>query len=385
MKILFFASTDDGSGGSGKSLIELVTLLKSNGVSCVVVNPRKNNLNLKLDRLNIENYSVGYRLNICRKDCTGIKLWIKYLIKLALYKICNFIALFKLALNIDFNSIDIIHMNNSVVDAGTYLARKFSIPIVWHIREFGQEDFNFLYFHKNIGKYISSKATKVIAISEAVSKSWENKGVDKKKIVTITHGINPINIAMSNIHPKIKMIFTGKISESKGQLDIVRAISELNEDEKKSVQLDIYGDGDIKYKNKIIEIIKKNKLENVVCLKGYSNDIHSLLEKYNVGIVNSKSEAMGRVTIEYMFAGLCILASNTGANGELLNYGQCGILFDYLNLDDFKCNLRILLYNKNLVQNKRIAARNRALKYYSVKDNVNKFIDLYKEVQGFTQ
>lgn len=68
MKVLIIASTDDSLGGA-KSLLELVELLKEKKIQIVVVNPFHNDLNVKLNEMKIENYSVGYHLNICRKDC----------------------------------------------------------------------------------------------------------------------------------------------------------------------------------------------------------------------------------------------------------------------------------------------------------------------------
>ena len=44
-----------------------------------------------------------------------------------------------------------------------------------------------------------------------------------------------------------------------------------------------------------------------------------------------KDEGFGRVTIEYMMAGLCVIASDTGANSELIEDGKSGLLYQYGN------------------------------------------------------
>ena len=80
MRIVFFTSTDDHLGGA-KSLLELVELLKDQDIQIIVMNPYHNQLNEKLDALKIENYSCGYQMDICKKDCKGIKYSAKYLIK----------------------------------------------------------------------------------------------------------------------------------------------------------------------------------------------------------------------------------------------------------------------------------------------------------------
>ena len=163
MKVCIIASTDDSLGGA-KSLLELVELLKEKNIQIVVVNPFHNNLNVKLNEMKIENYSVGYHLNICRKDCGLFKFLIKYCIKFVRYKLYQLRGIYNLSKKIDFTKIDIIHQNNSVEDIGVYFSKKYNIPLVWHLREFGDKDFNFYYFHKNIGKYISDNSSKVISI-----------------------------------------------------------------------------------------------------------------------------------------------------------------------------------------------------------------------------
>ena len=48
---------------------------------------------------------------------------------------------------------------------------------------------------------------------------------------------------------------------------------------------------------------------------------------YDIGVVCSASEGFGRVTVEYMLSKLVVVASNSGANPELLCNGEYGLLF----------------------------------------------------------
>lgn len=380
MKVLYIASTDDRLGGA-KSLLEMVGLMNKSGIEVVVVNPFYNQLNVELTKLGIENYSSGYHLNICKKDCSGVRYCAKFLAKYFRYKILQVRGIINLEKQIDFTEIDIIHINNSVQDIGVYFAKKYSIPLVWHLREFGELDFNFRYFHQKMGKYISKYATKAIAISDAIKNEWVRKGLDPQKIVTIVHGVNPDGIKQRSTHDELtRMVFSGTIVPQKGQMDFIRALTHLDKVSIKKFRLDLYGNCDDKYRKEVEDYIEKNDLKGIVELKGYSNNLKEQLCKYDVGIVNSRCEAMGRVTIEYMMAGLCVLASDTGANTELLNSGEYGVLYEYGSPDSIVSALAHLADNQYELWNLGNKARVYALENYSIKENYLKYIELYKTI-----
>lgn len=380
MRVLFISSTDDHLGGS-KSLLELVQLLKDEEIEIIVVNPFHNRLNETLNKMGIENYSVGYHLNICRQNCGGVKYIVKYCAKFVRYKILQVIGIYNLKKTVDFTKVDIIHQNSSVVDIGVYFAKKYYIPLIWHLREFGDLDFNFRYFHKNIGKYISENSQRVITISKSVNDAWIEKGVVPEKMVTIIHGVNP-----EGINPRekqediIRFLFAGNIVPQKGQFDFIKAVAELKDEYKSQISLDFYGTCEDSYKDEIEKYLVENNLEHTIRLKGYSDNLKCLLKEYDVGIVNSRCEAMGRVTIEYMMAGLCVLASDQGANVELTQNGKYGILYNYGDRNSIVNNMIHIITNRKVVQSMGIAARERALREYSIVENVDKFTHLYSEV-----
>lgn len=375
-------STDDCLGGA-KSLLEMVKLLKEQcGIEVTVVNPFKNKLNDELSDLGIFNYSIGYQLNICRKDCSGIKWILKYCLKWIRYKICQQLAIRKLERLLDVSGFDIIHTNNTVEDIGAYFAKKYSIPHVWHIREFGDKDFNFYYFNRNIAKYISDNSSVVIAISNAIKSDWIKKGVSPDKIVTIVHGVNPNGIipkeASKDVGKK-RIIFAGNILPQKGQFDFIKSVNKLDVEYKRSVLVDFYGTCEENYKSEITAYINKNDLQDNVRLMGYSSELKKHLGEYDIGVVNSRCEAMGRVTIEYMMAGLCVLASNTGANIELLS-DDSGVLYEYDNPDSLVNMLLYLLDDDNRIKAYGDRAKEKALNKYSIVKNVNLYIKLYESL-----
>lgn len=380
MKILFFASTDDCLGGA-KSLLELVEQLKKNSVEVIVVNPFTNKLNMKLNELGIENYSAGYHLNICKQDNIGFKHLLKFIAKFIRYRIYQLRGKYYIDKHIDFSDIDVIHSNNSVEDIGVYFAKKYQKPHIWHLREFGKEDFSFVYFHKNIGKYISDNCTTAIAISNAVKASWISKGTDSTKIVTICHGVQaerfPTILKKEN-NKKIKIVFAGAIIPAKGQFEFIKALASIDKKYKDMFELDLFGTVEESYKIELQTYISENNLSDIVSFKGYTNNLNEILPEYDVGVVNSRCEAMGRVTIEYMMSGLCVLASNRGANPELLGNGSYGYLYEYENVNSIVEVLEYIALNREECRAIGLKAHKYALNEFSIEKNVSKYIELYR-------
>lgn len=381
LRVLYIASDEPGNGGSGKSLLEFISILKDNNlVEPVVINTNKNALNEKLDELGIENYSIGYKVNVCRKEKSKLMFLFKYVIKYLRYLWGNFKAREKLDKILDFSSIDLIHVNNSTQDISVYIRKKYSIPVVWHIREFGDKDFDLIYFKKNIGKYISLNADGVIAISDAIRQDWVAKGIDSKKIKTIMHGVNPQGIIEAqHTNEKIRMVFTGKISRAKGQELFIHALSKLEPQYRKMIEVDFLGGGEDSYIQKLSLLANEKGLESVVHFRGYCDNVKELLPTYDVGVVNSKSEGMGRVTIEYMFAGLCVLASNRGANIEILKKSNSGFLYEYDNTDSIIQCIKSICEDRDVIITNGKKARKYAYDHFSIQKNVFAYYQFYQK------
>ena len=92
----------------------------------------------------------------------------------------------------------------------------------------------------------------------------------------------------------------------------------------------------------------------------------------------SHSEAFGRVTAEYMLAGLLTVASDTGANVELIDNRKTGILFK--KSDDIDLLSKLRWIRNNRLQCKAIAESGRkcARKDYSIESNIDRFYEYYK-------
>lgn len=107
---------------------------------------------------------------------------------------------------------------------------------------------------------------------------------------------------------KLNIITAAAFEERKGMHYIIKALADFKY--RDHVRYDIYGGGDERYASYLVELIKDNKLENVVSLKGSVGNIAELLPRYDLFALPSKGEAFALSPIEAMACGVPILVSS---------------------------------------------------------------------------
>ncbi|RGM52877.1 glycosyltransferase [Agathobacter rectalis] len=381
MKILYFMNHVD-QGGAALALYDLIKELKDNydDIVPIVVTGKKNGLNKMLEEIGVENYSAQYKnfMSSYKKP-----EWIYRVMLKVRYKMGQYCAIKRLEKIIDFSEIDIIHSNLNRIDIGAILAQKYKIPHIWHIREHGDgSDFKLTSVMRNPIRYMNSFNSYTIMISNSVEKVWELKGLNNKKMRLIYDGVRTelYNIETKQDNRNLKMIFMGGYDKNKGQEDLIDALKTLPEDLKRLIQIDFFGNGSEKYikylKNKIYE----NGLEKVMKINSYQHDIWKHISDYDIGLNCSHGEGFGRVTVEYMMAGLCPIASDRGATPEIIENGITGIIYDSSSSEELKNSIIWALNNRKAIRKMGIDASEFAKKEFSMSKHAREIRELYYEV-----
>lgn len=369
-------------GGAALALYDLIKELKDNydDIVPIVVTGKKNGLNKMLEEIGVENYSAQYKnfMSSYKKP-----EWIYRVMLNVRYKMGQYCAIKRLEKIIDFSEIDIIHSNLNRIDIGAILAQKYKIPHIWHIREHGDgSDFKLTSVMRNPIRYMNSFNSYTIMISNSVEKVWELKGLNNKKMRLIYDGVRTelYNIETKQDNRNLKMIFMGGYDKNKGQEDLIDALKTLPEDLKRLIQIDFFGNGSEKYikylKNKIYE----NGLEKVMKINSYQHDIWKHISDYDIGFNCSHGEGFGRVTVEYMMAGLCPIASDRGATPEIIENGITGIIYDSSSSEELKNSIIWALNNRKAIRKMGIDASEFAKKEFSMSKHAREIRELYYEV-----
>lgn len=238
-----------------------------------------------------------------------------------------------LASRIEMDKIDIIHSNSSREDFGAAIAEKYHKPLVWHIREFGDLDYQVLTFRKNYIEYMNQHAALCITISNVLREHWIHKGLKAEKIKTIYDGVDeriiPKREYASNFDRKLRLVLLGSVQEAKGQDRLIEALGLIEKDSLKRLSVDIVGGcPEPDYMTQLQKRMEDLELTQTVHFLGYQVNFRERLLEYDCGLMCSRSEAFGLVTVEYMAAGLPVIAVATGANPEIIRDGDIGFLYD---------------------------------------------------------
>lgn len=385
IRVLFIIGGDDDKYGAQQLAKNILSSMRTkDNVEFCVLTTHHGLVNFFCDEKGIQNHIYNFRY------CTYVPLenkilnLFKHIIKKCLISFKNFYAIRKIESEIDIKSFDIIHSNINRDLIGGFLSRKYNKPHIWHLQEMYDSHFVLCPIYKNQIEWMNSHCSRFIAISNAVKDDWAKHGIDESKIEVIYNGIDigkyKIKEPGKSNH-LLKIVMAGLIYKEKGQEQVIKALTLLPKEIRENIRLDLYGDVKKKYYSYLSELIKDKGLQNIVTFKGYSKDMPNTLSKYNVGINCSKSEGFGLSTLEYMASGLCVLATSSGANTELIQDNKNGLLIEYGNPASIAEKLKEIYFDKEERQKLGKAAQESA-RQFSIDACAEKIYDTYSSVKG---
>jgi glycosyltransferase involved in cell wall biosynthesis len=186
--------------------------------------------------------------------------------------------------------------------------------------------------------------------------------VNPKKIKVIPSGLDfeQLDIELDKFKareilnlPKDNFIFglIGRFDEHKGQLLVLEAFKKI--DSKKAI-LCFLGEpnreGGSDYFERVQDFINQNGLEDDVIMRPFRKDVHVFYKAIDCCVMASKAETFGMVTIESLFCGTPVLASNAGGSIELIEDGNTGLLFESLNSTDLAEKMSLMLAQRTIYQ-----------------------------------
>lgn len=347
---ILFVHHETRKYGASRSLLALIDGLREKGVKSYVILPGKGPMVAELESRNIKYYVIPQKFWALRYPIGLVKRIARGCFNLLVSLITGFLALFLRA--------DIIYTNSSVVSTGALSAFFVGKPHIWHVREFGQEDYGISYYwgFDNVAKLMELLSEKIIVISEAVKRKYfEYINHEKIKVV-----YNPIGVEeekryseigyknkdeRSSPNNKVVAVLVGTIRPGKGQIDAILALSELIHSGRE-VYLKIVGGGSSDYLSCLKKNVYEQNIDKYVEFCGYVDDSLPIMQSANMVLVCSRAEAFGRVTIESMITGTPVIGTNTGATPELIKEGFNGLLYEPGNFKQLANKIEYLISHK---------------------------------------
>lgn len=376
MRILSIASSSI-QGGATISLINTLLGLKKRGVEILVAVPTEGYLTNILKIHQIEYILCPIPFWAWPMEKRFYQYW-KFIPKLIRLFIQEEKAYNIIKDRIKYWKPDLIHTNVSVVNLGYRLSKHLQIPHIWHIREYGDLDFNIrsIYGKKRFHRILNNSWT--ICITKALKKYY---GLSEKCKV-IYNGIEERKSDLTPTKKDKSIIFVGRLTREKGVDDVIENFIHFTK-ENDEYKLDLIGSCTAEYRSLLLQKIKMHGLQDRIRFLGHLRNPYKQMQNAKAIIVASKSEGFGRITAEAMLNGCLVIGRNTAGTKEQLDNGQKIIGEEIAIRYDDNVKLHQALHKlaslsdeeyEKIVENAKRVVR----KLYSVENNVEatfKFIE----------
>lgn len=383
INIVIQHSVADMFSGASYSLLGMVKEIKKHGkYNPIVILPLYGGkLEEKLKEAGIECYPVVQHdvWSVGLNDAHSFKNFTREVVA-PIRSISGYRQIKKILIERD---VKLVHVNMLTCGMVAKVANDLDIPVVWHIREFLEEDIGAKIVRFSERKKIINKSKRMIAISHAVEEKFQ-------KIFTPPIDViyNGVEFSENDVRPReilnneeYKVAIVGRICKNKGQLELVEALELLHESKALDYRLYMYGNVQEKeYFAEIQNFVKEYSAENRVFYMGRTANVLADLRKVDILCVCSNKEAFGRTTIEGMLSGCLVIGSDSGGTKELIIDGKNGYKYKNHDIDNFA--EIILKATSNKKESRMLAHEGQrfAISNFSVSNNANSVMNVYDKV-----
>lgn len=215
---------------------------------------------------------------------------------------------------------------------------------------------NFLKY--NLIKYLIGKKIKLSNGVFAVgNKAKQIYSKFTKNVINLPYSIKIPKLKKKNFfyNKKINFLFVGQLIDRKGLRDILNAFNKLSKEEKKRINLNVVGKGNLR--DKLYQFQRKNTYTKYHGFL-FGKKLTKIYKKSDVLLFPSKFDGWGVVPLEAMSNSLSLIISKTSGISEMLKNKNNGFLIEpnetalYKALK--KCFKNKLMIKKQGINNRRL-------------------------------
>lgn len=168
-----------------------------------------------------------------------------------------------------------------------------------------------------------------------------------------------------------------KLWEGKGHTVLIHAFEGLKQEIPEAV-LVIVGEGYLR--DKLSDLVDRLGLKGSVLFTGFQMDVRRIIATFDVAVLPSFFEGMGRVLLEAMAMGKPVVASSVGGIPDLVHHGKTGLLVTPGSVSQLKSGLLTLIRNKALAKEMGKEGRKRISEEFSAGRMAQSIEKLYREL-----
>jgi len=266
--------------------------------------------------------------------------------------------------------INLVYTNSSVTPVGRLAAKRAGLPHIWHIREYGDLDFNLRFiFPSWLSQRIISGSEAVICHAKAVQAYHFKR--QRPGIHQIYNGVASLPVFDERLSKRqstptsepYTFLMLSAISPKKGQEQAIRALASLRW-QGIPARLILAGGGRQDYLSQLQALVAELGLQDWVSFPGFVTDPFPLYYQADCALVCSEYEAFSRVALEAMSTALPVIGRNSGGTPEVIVDGETGLLYN--TFDELVKAMRRLAQDRFLSRKMGLAGWERARELFSI-------------------
>lgn len=232
--------------------------------------------------------------------------------------------------------------------------------------------------------YLSRRIDRVLCNSQAVARYMERQGVPKKRLVTIYKGYS---LAWNDgaAAPSLRSLgvpegafvvgCVANVRREKGVDVLLGAIERLVAEPR--IHCVIVGNikGDV-----VPRIARSPALAGRVHLLGFRSDVLGLVQQFDLFVMPSRNEALGRALLESMSLGVPPFVTDVGGLPEVVRHDIDGMVFPSEDADALARMIQALAADPARRRRYSESARRRVIEAFDVDVTVDETLAVYREV-----
>jgi glycosyltransferase involved in cell wall biosynthesis len=365
--ILFFSEYADNHTGSPKALCDLASNLNRTTYELSLIIHRDG---LLADDFRNIGGAVMYKQSLSL-SVTNFFIYLK--------SIREFMSLYR------NNHIDLLHFNGTGWrESAVVAAWLANIPVLLNLHNpYPQKDIR--------GNFNFALADKIIIVSESMRDNFKNHPGILRKTICIHNGVNLSRFTPAqsllrstlSINSNLPIIgFVGQMCQRKGVDLLVRSAAAIRpfHPDALFVLVGIDGVGEEGYTESMKQLAAELGVLDRFVFLGMREDIPEVMNAFDMLVVPSRAEPFGKVIIEAMACGKCVVAARVGGIPEIIEDGFNGLLIPAEDSAALGRAILRLLDDERLRRSLAIKGLQTAREKFSIEALVNKTQYVYQEL-----